>query len=318
MRKEGDCSENKKIVFMGTPWIATQALKALIDKNYDVVAVVTQPDKVINKKGTYNFSPVKSLALERGIKIFQPLKISEIKDELISLQPDMFITCAYGQFIPDSILSIPKYGCFNTHASVLPLLRGGAPIHWAIINGFKETGITLMKTVKKMDAGDIYAIYKTEIEDFDTTTTLTKKLGNVVYRILVEQIPRIFNNEIVPNVQNEQEATFGYNITKEQEKISFNQSANDVRNWIRGLSDIPGGYALFSKKRVKLFNAYVTDLQSTLEPGTISYLTQDGIYVATTDFDILITEIQIEGKPKTTFANYFNGNRFFYVGKRFE
>lgn len=316
MRKEGDSSQNKKIVFMGTPWIATKALKALIDLHYEIVGVITQPDKVIKNK-TPMFSPVKILALENGLKVFQPYKISEIKDELSALKPDMLVTCAYGQFIPDSILNIAPYGCFNAHASVLPQLRGGAPIHWAIINGFDKTGITIMKTVKKMDAGDIYSIYTIGIDNDDTTSSLTHKLGDVVYRSLLEQLPNIFNNLIQPIQQDESLVSFAYNITKEQEKINFNLPAINVCNWIRGLSDVPGGYALFNNKRVKLFKALVTNNPSVELPGTIMSLDKSGIYIATNDFDILVREIQLEGKERISYSKFHIGDRFFKVGMRF-
>lgn len=317
MRKEGDSGKKQKVVFMGTPWIATMALKGLIDRNYDVAAVITQPDKLINKKGSPIFSPVKVLALQKGIKILQPLKIGEAKDELEKINADMFVTCAYGQFIPDSILNLPKLGCFNVHASVLPALRGGAPIHWAIISGFDETGITIMKTVKKMDAGDIYAIYKIAIDKEDTTTTLTKKLGDLAYKSVVEQIPKIFNNEIKPVKQLDRLVSYAYNITKEQEKLNFDLPSFYVHNWIRALSEIPGAFGIYQNKRIKFFKSDLTGIKSVHEPGTISNLTPEGIFVSTKDFEILIREIQIEGKNRILYSNYHNGNRLFKVGMRF-
>lgn len=317
MRKEGDSSKKQKIVFMGTPWIATMALKALIDKNYDVVAVITQPDRLINKKGVQVYSPVKLFAIEKGIKIFQPEKISEIKDDLEKINADMFFVCAFGQFIPESILNLPKFGSFNAHASVLPSLRGGAPIHWAIISGFTETGISIMKMVKKMDAGDIYSIYKIPIEENDTTTTLTRKLGYVVYKSIVEQLPKIFNNEIRPAKQIDRLVSYAYNITKEQEKLNFNLPSFYVNNWVKALSETPGAYGIYENKRIKFFKSCLTDIKSIYEPGTISDLSHKGIYIATSDFDILIQEIQVEGKPRVLYSNYHNGNRLFQVGKRF-
>lgn len=317
MRKEGDSSKKQKIVFMGTPWIATMALKALVDKNYDVVAVVTQPDKLLNKKGVPIFSPVKLLAIEYGIKVLQPTKIGDIKDELEKIDADMYFTCAYGQFIPESILNLPKFGCFNAHASILPALRGGAPIHWAIISGFSETGITIMKMVKKMDAGDIYIVYKIRIDENDTTTTLTKKLGDLVYRSIIEQLHKIFNDEIKPIKQIDRLVSYAYNITKEQEKLDFNLPSYYVNNWVKALSEIPGAYGIYEEKRVKFFKSCLTEIKSEYEPGTISNLSPEGIYISTSDFDILIKEIQIEGKSRTLYSNYHNGNRLFQIGKRF-
>ena len=308
MGEKGNCCKNKKIVFMGTPEIATYALNALLNKNYDVVAVVCQPDKVSGRKKEIIFSEVKKLAIEKKILFFQPNKIKEIKQELINLNPFAFVTCAFGQFIPDEILSIPEFGCVNVHASLLPKYRGGAPIHWAVIKGEKETGVCLMKTVKQMDAGPVYCEKKVEIANDDTTSLLFKKMNHLVYDIVFNDLEKVFSLEHKPVNQDETKVSFAYNITKENEKINFLQKSSDIRNLIRGLSDVPGAYCEFNNKKIKLFNCDLTTDKSNLEPGTISNISKNGIKIATLDFDILVKEVQFEGKKRLFVKDLINGN----------
>lgn len=311
MREKGDSSKNKKIVFMGTPNIATYALNSLNDCGFDVVAVVTQPDKPIGRNKKIVFSDVKQLAIEKNIKIFQPNKIGEIKNELQDLKPFAFVTCAFGQFIPSSILEIPEFGTVNIHASLLPKYRGGAPIHWAIINGEKETGVSLMETIKKMDAGKVYSNMKTEIFETDTTTTLFNKMNKLVYEIIARDLNKVFNKELLGIEQDESKVSFAYNITKENEKLNFNDSASNIINWIKGLSDTPGAYCYLKEKKVKLFNAAKTNVNSTNKPGTIVDINKNGLIIATKDYDICVHEVQVEGKNRTQIKNIINGKHDF-------
>ena len=221
-----------KIVFMGTPDFSVPILKALIEK-YNVIAVVTQPDRISNNR-TYE-PVVKKVAQENNIKVYQPNRIKNEYQEIIDLNPDMIITCAYGQIIPQILLDCPKYGCINVHASLLPKLRGGAPIHHAIIDGYDKTGITIMYMNNKMDEGDIISQKETKIEESDTLETLHDRLSLIGRDLLIETIPNIINNSINRIKQNNEEATYGYNITKEDEKINFNKTAQEVFNQIRGL-----------------------------------------------------------------------------------
>lgn len=307
MRKKGNSGENKKIIFMGTPLISTFALQALIDNSYEVIAVITQPDKPIGRKKELIFSPIKKLAIENNIKVYQPQKTKELIDELSKLEIDAFLTCAFGQFIPDSVLNLAKFGCFNVHASLLPKYRGGAPIHWSIINGEKKTGLTLMRTIKKMDAGEMYSIREIELDEKIITSELFKKMQNLVYDIVFNDFHKIFNNELKPVQQNENEATFAYNISKEQEKINLNDKAINIHNWIRGLSDAPGGFCIHKKKKIKLFNSEVLNQKSNLNPGVIVDINKHGMIIATQDFDILVKEIQIESKKRVFIKDILNG-----------
>ena len=308
MGEKRNCCENKKIVFMGTPEIATFALKALLEKKYNVVAVVCQPDKFSGRKKEIIFSEVKKFAIEKNILFFQPTKIKEIKKNLIDLNPFAFVTCAFGQFIPEEILSIPEFGCVNVHASLLPKYRGGAPIHWAIINGETKTGVCLMKTVKKMDAGPVFCQKIINIEDTDTTSSLFKKMNNLVYEIVFDDLEKVFNKEYKPINQDESKVSFAYNILKENEKIDFNQKSINIRNLIRGLSDLPGAYCEYQKKKIKLFNCELTNNESNNEAGTIVKISKEGLEIATLDFNILVKEIQIEGKKRNFVKELINGN----------
>ncbi|BAC43840.1 methionyl-tRNA formyltransferase [Malacoplasma penetrans] len=311
--KRNSC-KNKKIVFMGTPEIATYALNALLEKSFDVVAVVCQPDKPIGRKKEIIFSSVKKLAIEKNIKFFQPNKIKEIENELKELNPFAFVTCAFGQFIPDSILSIPEFGCINIHASLLPKYRGGAPIHWAVINGEKETGVCLMRTIKQMDAGDVYCSRKVNIEESDTTSTLFKKMNNLVYDIVLNDLEKVFNLEYPPIKQDESKVSFAYNISKDDEKINFEKNAVEIVNLIRGLSETPGAYCFINDKKMKLFKAVSTNSKSNNAPGTINNISKEGILISTKDFDILVKEVQIEGKNRQEVKNILNGNSEIKIG----
>ncbi len=308
MGEKRNCCESQKIVFMGTPEIATFALNALLDKKYNVVAIICQPDKISGRKKEIIFSEVKKLAIEKKIIFFQPTIMKEIKQELTSLEPFAFVTCAFGQFIPDEILSIPKFGCINVHASLLPKYRGGAPIHWAIINGETETGVCLMKTIKKMDAGPVYCERKIDIKNNETTSSLFKRMNNLVYEIVFNDLEKVFSCEYKPVNQDESKVSYAYNILKENEKINFFQKAENIKNLIRGLSDIPGAYCELNNKKIKLFNCTVTDNKSLKKAGTVINVSKDGIEIATLDFNILVKEIQLEGKKRNFVKELINGN----------
>lgn len=307
----------EKVIFMGTPSIATSALKALINKGYQVVAIITQPDKPVGRKKVIEYSPVKKIALEQNIKLFQPNKIIEIYDELKEIDFDLFVTCAYGQFIPNKILDLAKYGCINAHASLLPKYRGGAPIHWAIINGEQKTGVTLMKTIKEMDAGDMFISYSLNIEENDNLKTLFKKMEKVIYLIIYYELENILNGKLKPIKQDEKLATKGLNITKEQEIISFNDKAINVVNWVKGLYENPCATVIYNNIKIKLYEVVKTDIISTLQPNTIVDITKNGIQVATKDFDVLIKEFKIEGKNRIHIKDFYMGNRLFENNKKF-
>jgi methionyl-tRNA formyltransferase len=305
-----------KIVFMGTPIFCEPILEALI-KNYNVIGVVTQPDKEVGRKREIVFSKVKEIALKHNIKVFQPVKIREDYKDILALDPDIIITCAYGQIIPKEILDYPKYGCINVHASLLPKLRGGAPIHRAIQYGYKETGITIMYMNEKMDSGDIISQEKIKIEDDDTSGTLHDKLSILGRDLLLKTLPLIFEGKNDRIKQNEEDVTFGYNIKREEEKLDFSLTSLEVYNHIRAFNPFPGTYFVLDNKEYKVWNSYVLDKEYKGSMGEIVDIVKDGIVVRVKDKSIVLTEIQPEGKKKMALKDYLNGKGKdeFIIGK---
>lgn len=316
--RDGDKMKNVRAVFMGTPDFAVPILASLIEK-INVVMVVSQPDREKDRKGNTIYSPCKELALANGIEVYQPLKIREEYQKVLDQKPDIIITAAYGQIIPIEILDYPKYGCINVHGSLLPKLRGGAPIHHAIMNGDKEAGVTIMYMAQKMDAGDIISQRKVDIPDDMTLDELYSKLSLLGRDLLIDTLPSVIegtNNRIK---QNEDEVTFGYNITKEEEKINFNDTSVNIHNKIRGLSSIPGAYGILNNKRIKIYKSIKTDILSKEKPGTIININSDGIFVATNDYVIRLIDIKLEGKKRCPVKDFINGiKKEDYINEVFE
>lgn len=316
--RDGDKMKNVRAVFMGTPDFAVPILASLIEK-INVVMVVSQPDREKDRKGNTIYSPCKELALANGIEVYQPLKIREEYQKVLDKKPDIIITAAYGQIIPTEILDYPKYGCINVHGSLLPKLRGGAPIHHAIMNGDKEAGVTIMYMAQKMDAGDIISQRKVDIPDDMTLDELYSKLSLLGRDLLIDTLPSVIegtNNRIK---QNEDEVTFGYNITKEEEKINFNDTSVNIHNKIRGLSSIPGAYGILNNKRIKIYKSIKTDILSKEKPGTIININSDGIFVATNDYVIRLIDIKLEGKKRCLVKDFINGiKKEDYINEVFE
>jgi methionyl-tRNA formyltransferase len=296
-----------KVVFMGTPEFAVPILKLLIDE-YDVVGVVTQPDRMVGRKRIITPPPVKKLALEHNLKVFQPLKIKEDYQEILALAPDLIVTCAYGQILPEEILHFPKYGCINVHASLLPKLRGGAPIHHAIIDGYKETGITIMYMSKKMDQGDILTQVKTPILDDDTLGSLQYKLSEMAKDLLKSTIPLLIADKIIPLTQHEEEATYGYNISREEERIDFTKSMEEINRQVRGLNPIPGAYTTLNGKILKIYDVRFGDrYYPNTEDGTIIDFHHDGFSVVCGKKELVITDMALEGKRRCAAKDFLNG-----------
>lgn len=297
-----------KVIFMGTPDFCVPILEELI-KKCTVIAVVTQPDKEVGRKKVLTPSPIKEVALKNNIKVLQPVKIKEEYQDIIDLNPDIIITCAYGQIVPEVILNAPKYGCINVHASLLPKLRGGAPIHKAIINGYKKTGITIMYMDKGMDTGDMISKKEVDITDFDTAASLHDKLQKASVPLLMETLPSIINGTNKREKQNNLEATYAYNVSREDEHVNFNDTSLNVYNKIRGLNSWPGAYATLDDKNIKLWVSKISDNVYDKKPGTIVNLSKDGMEVVTKDKSILITELQLPGKKKMDIKDFINGNK---------
>lgn len=308
-----------RIVFMGTPDFSVPVLEMLIE-NYQVVGIVSQPDKPVGRNGKMSISPVKEVALRENLPLYQPVKVRKEYSDILDLQPDMIITCAYGQIIPKEMLEYPKYGCINVHASLLPKHRGGAPIHRAIIEGDTTSGVTIMKMGIGMDDGDIIRQSEIPIEDKDTAETLFEKLSLLGSELLKNTIPDILNENASYIPQKEEEATFSYNIKPEDEKIDFSKTRREVYNQIRGLNSFPVAYTMLEGKRMKVWFSEIGKEKSYSDYGKIVGLEKNGICVSTKDGEIILTEIQPEGKKKMFARDYLNGfsNKEELIGKVFE
>lgn len=317
MIERGIKMKDLKVIFMGTPDFCVPILKALSEK-CNVIAVVTQPDKEVGRKKEISYSPIKKTAIGLGIKVLQPVKIKEEYKEIIDLNPDIIITCAYGQIVPEVILNYPKYGCINVHASLLPKLRGGAPIHKAIIYGYDVTGITIMYMDKGMDTGDMISKKEVKIEDNDTAETLHDKLQKISVTLLLETLPKIISGTNKREKQDDNRATYAYNISRQEEHVDFNKTSKEVFNQIRGLNSWPGAYAVLDDKNIKLWLSKISENHYDAKPGTIVNLDKNGMEIVTKDGSVLITELQLPGKRKTNIKDFINGvKKEDYLGKRF-
>lgn len=307
-----------KIVFMGTPEFSVPILEGLIE-NYDVIGVVTQPDKEVGRSHVIKFSKVKEVALVNDIRVFQPIKIREDYDDIVKLNPDLIVTCAYGQIIPKVLLDLPKYGCINVHASLLPKLRGGAPIHRAILNGDMKTGITIMYMDEHMDTGDIIQSEEVLIEKDDTVGTLHDKLSVMGKELLLNVLNKYKDGNFPHVRQDDSEATYAPIIKREDELVDFNKTSLEIYNKIRGLNPFPVAYATLDGKVMKLYASSIKDnVYTSKRNGEIVRVYSDGIGVSTKDSEIVITEIKPEGKRKMSVKEYLNGiDKESLVGKVF-
>lgn len=299
-----------KIVFMGTPNFSTRVLKDLHEK-YPVSLVVTQPDKVVGRKKVLTFSPVKETALELGIEVFQPLKIKQDYKRILDEKPDIIITAAYGQIIPKIILDYPEYGAINVHGSLLPLLRGGAPIQRSIKRLHNTTGITIMYMAAKMDSGDIITQRSIPITKEDTTGTLFEKLSYLGSELLLDTLPSIFEgtNKRVP--QDEGLVTYAYNLKREEEVINWDLSAELIDAHIRAFTPSPTCYTTIDNKQIKILKIdFTLDLESDVEEkpnGTIVKVEKDKIAVKVRNGLIYIYEVQLSGKKRQDVKTFMNG-----------
>jgi len=295
-----------KVVFMGTPVFAVPILEGLIE-NCNVIGVVTQPDKETGRNKELTYSPIKKIALEHDIKVLQPLRVRKEYEDIINLNPDIIITCAYGQIIPKVLLETPRLGCVNVHASLLPKLRGGAPIHRAIIDGYEKTGITIMYMDEHMDTGDIISKEEISITVDMTTGDLHDTLSIMGKELLLETLPSIIDGTNNRTKQNEEEVTIARLLNREDEHINFNQSTIDVNNQVRGLSPYPGSYTILKNKVMKVYNSKIGTLNKKGTPGTIIDISKEGFEICTKDGTIFITDIKIEGKKRMIVKDYLNG-----------
>lgn len=309
-------SKKLKIVYMGTPEFSAVVLKGLLEK-YQVRAIVTQPDKPSGRHGKIKPSPVKQVGIDNTILVIAPNKIKEEYQEILSLEPDLIITCAYGQILPVELLKAPRLGCINVHASLLPKLRGGAPIHHAIIDGFYKTGVTIMHMSAGMDEGDIITQKEINIDYEDTAESLHDKLAIVGRDLLIETLPSIIDGTSGRTKQDSFEATYGFVIKREDERIDFSKTKREIYNKVRGLYSWPGAYCLFEGKILKVWQARETDnVFNNLYDGQITAIYEDGFGVKVSNGEIVFTSVQLEGKKKMSAKDFINGqNNKNIIGK---
>lgn len=296
---------------MGTPAFSVPILEGLLEEGYEVVAVVTQPDRPVGRKKIITPTPVKEAAVKHGLLVLQPEKISgsEEMEKIIALQPDVIITAAFGQFLPEKLLQAPVHGAINVHASLLPKYRGGAPVHYSIINGEKETGVTIMEMIKKMDAGGIYAQKSLPITKQDDVGTMFEKLSALGKQLLLKTLPDILNGNLSPRPQDESKVTFSPNITREQEAIDWNKTAEEIDNQVRGMRPWPIAFTTYEQTRWKLLNVEALAEKTTAEPGTIIKKDKKNLWIACGKQTVLaIKELQPAGKGKQAINEFLNGS----------
>lgn len=317
MELEGiNVEKELKILFMGTPDFSVPVLQGLI-KEYKIRAIVTQPDH-IGKSGNIMFPPIKQVGIDNTILVIQPEKIKHAIEEVLSFEPDLIITCAYGQILPKAILDFPRFGCINVHASLLPKLRGGAPIHRAIMAGQTKTGITIMYMNEGMDQGDIISQEETEITQTDTAETLHDKLSIIGRDLLLKTLPSILEGNAPRVAQDASQSTYAFVIKREDERIDFSNSRKEIYNKVRGLNSWPGAYCLFLGKILKVWECYISERYfPNMFDGQISGIYADGIGVKVSNGEIVLKIVQPEGKKKMSAVDFANGanNKEIIIGK---
>lgn len=296
-----------KLIFMGTPDFSATVLKGLLeDGDYDIVAVVTQPDRAVGRKKEIRQTPVKELALAANLPVYQPEKLSGSQElqELMALAVDGIVTAAFGQFLPEKLLQSVDFA-LNVHASLLPKYRGGAPIHYALINGDQEAGVTIMEMVKQMDAGDMVAKASIAIEESDNVGTLFEKLALVGRDLLLESLPKYLAGEIVPQAQDESQATFSPNITPEEERIDWEKSAREIFNQVRGMNPWPVAHTFLEGQRFKIYQ--LREVPGQGEPGQIIAKTKKELILAAGQGAVSLEQVQPAGKPRMAIGDFLNG-----------
>lgn len=307
-----------KVIFMGTPDFAVPVLRGLADsKEHEVTAVITQPDKARGRSGKLVYTPVKELAVERGIPVYTPVRVkdSEFVNKLREIPCDVIVVVAFGQILSKEILTMPKYGCVNVHASLLPRWRGSAPMQWAILSGDKKTGLTTMQMDEGIDTGDMLLRREVDIEPEETGESLHDKLAALGSGLLLETLKRLQEGSLVPQPQEDEESTYAKMLTKELGRIQWDRDAAEIERYIRGLNSWPGAYTRFREKTLKLWKAQVVSedtlseeaFSEKLRPGMVTAVDKESITVQTGKGCLRILELQLEGKKKMDTASFLRG-----------
>ena len=302
-------NSNLRLVFMGTPEISAYVFEKMIEAGYNFVGLVAQPDHPVGRKGIIEKVPTKVIAEKYNIPVFQPEKIRLDYSFINELKPDLVVTLAYGQIVPEEFLKVPRLGCLNLHGSLLPKYRGASPVQSALINGESVTGVTLMEMVKAMDAGRMYAKKEIKIEEDDNATSLFNKVKIAASELVLEALPKYIKGELVGEMQNEEEVTFCSTIKPEQEKLDLNLSAKQIVGWIKGLSDEPGAYLYLNNLKLKIYKGKIVNNLVDKEIGEIVEADKNGLVFQAKDGQIAILELQKEGKKRMDYRSFINGNQ---------
>ena len=301
-----------KIIYMATPDFAVAPLEAILKAGHEVTAVVTQPDRQKGRGREVQYSPVKECALSYGIPVLQPLKIKEedAVEELRKYPADIFVVAAFGQLLSEEILNMPRLGCINIHASLLPAYRGAAPIQWCVINGEEKTGVTIMQMAKGMDTGDILLQKEVVLDEKETGGSLFDRLMETGAELIVEVLPKIEAGELTPVVQKEELATYAGKITKDMGNIDFAKSAVTIERLIRGLNPWPSAFTHYKGKILKIWEADVVSECANAEnpvPGTVIAMDKESFTLATGEGALRIRSLQPEGKKRMSCAEFMRG-----------
>lgn len=301
-----------KIVFMGTPDFAAIALEAIVEAGHEVLCAVTQPDKAKGRSGQMQYPPVKECALKYGIPVFQPVKIKtpEAIAELKKYEADIYVVAAFGQILSQEILDIPKYGCICEHASLLPKYRGAAPINWCIIDGEKETGVTIMQMDAGVDTGDMLTKAVVPIEKKETAESLFDKLAEAGAKLLTDTLPQIEAGVLVPEKQDDTQSCYAKMMQKSMGCIDWSKSAVEIERLVRGLNSWPSAYTYVNGKSLKIWDCDVIEAETSEEPGTIVKVTKNEVEIATGKELIAVRELQLEGKKRMDIKTFLLGNNW--------
>ncbi len=298
-----------KIIYMGTPDFSVAPLEAIIRAGHEVTAVVTQPDKQKGRGKEVQMTPVKECALSHGIPVLQPVKIKEPEAvaELKKYPADIFVVAAFGQLLTEEILNMPKFGCINIHASLLPAYRGAAPIQRVIINGEEKTGVTIQQMAKGLDTGDMLLKKEISIDPKETGGSLHDKLSAAGAELIVEALSKIEKGEVVPEKQDDALSCYAKKLDKAMGLIDFDQNAVSIERLIRGLNPWPSAYTLYKGKTLKIWEADVVPLEKKEEPGTVVFVAKDFFDIATKEGALRVKSLQLEGKKKVAVKDFLLG-----------
>lgn len=303
--------ENAKILFMGTPNISAYVLSHMIEDGFNIVGVISQPDRPVGRKHIIMPTPTKEVAIKHNIPVYQKEKIRLDYDFVKEINPDLILTLAYGQILPQGLLDIPKYGCLNLHGSLLPKYRGAAPIQYVLINNEKITGMSLMEMTAKMDAGRVYATKEIEITEEDNSTSLFSKMGEAAYSLVKDHLLDYLNGKLVGKEQDESLVTFCPTIKKEEEHLDLSKGIDTIYGYIRALADEPGAYLYSSIGKIKIYKSRIINKDIIGQVGEIVSADNNGIYLQCKDGILSLLILQKEGKSRMSYKDFLNGNKYF-------